>query len=161
MEAMRKNPKYDNSRIIAACEEALRLSCEGSLNKDRLTRSVKLYNMDFPHANPYRESRDRKGKYLTRQMKILWNFGMDEPVEVRILNCYCPISKIEGTDLQTPLLKEASDVVKNTFSMSADKWLSFIDIMEANKRIFEDSVGPSCRKNAADADKANRQNAAK
>lgn len=153
-----KQTKYQkkNAPLIAACDEAVKMFREGKTSGQDSLKPLLLYRMDFPFANPYR--RDRNGFAQTRQMNITWNFGMEKPVDVHILECYAPTRK-NGTDLETPVLSEAINRVDNHFNLSAAEWLEAVTCMETVKRLFENAIWADHHKAAVQFDKENKERA--
>ena len=149
---VKKYPK--NQLQMDAIVDASKLMKEGKLSDDQLVKSLCLYSTNGPRPNMYKEREDKT--YPVYEMTIDWNFMTEYPICVHITNYFAPVIKNQDGTINVQK-KNAKDVVNNSFTLTAKEWMKAIDIMNANKRIFEDNVGPSCRKAAADGEKTNRE----
>lgn len=151
-----KQTKYakQNAPIIAACNEAITLYNNGNLNNVKSVEPFPIYKMDFPFANPYKT---KNGLAQVRRINITWNFQMDNPVDINVMECYAPTTKT-NTNLEIPDMKQAQFMIDNHFSLTASQWQNAVRNMDRFRERFEDSIWSDHRKAAVKIDKENREN---
>lgn len=146
-----------NASIIKACNDCIQLYNGSSLNTSAAAscKPFPIYKMNFPYANPHRK---KNGLSQVRKINITWNFRMDAPVDVNIMECYAPTMKNNITALETPDMSKAQDVVDNHFSLTAAQWFNAVRAMDKYRERFENSLWSGHRKAAEKFETENKDN---
>ena len=153
-----------NQKQIDAINDAFALQMAGKLTPSEasvpsISQNARITLYYAPYRALIRKQR-ADGKCPVYDVRIIWNFGRDYPVEVRILNYYAPVTKNERGMIKVQAA-QASDKMDCTMQLLEEEWNDALRAMETSMHQFEVFHARDCILDAMNADRYNREHSSK
>lgn len=154
-----------NKEQVNAIEAALKLKKAGKLvdaspvQTPAAGRKIELYKAEY---RPLLRKARADGMCPVYHIEISWTVGADYPVTVKITNYYAPVTKNEQGLVNVHASRmDKTTKIDNAMQLSASEWNNALRAMRASMLQFEVLHAKFCVTDAADAEKRNKEAAAK